>query len=105
MKSATLSPKIQEAVNQHFASKAAPAIELLDYNPELQEAMNHIFGKVFICKVSSFHPKPPSFFKQDKETAKSMAFHPSIQTRCVSLDGNDYRPQGETQSCWTIEVL
>ena len=31
---------------------------------------------------------------QDSATAKALAFHKEVRTRCVTLDGDDFNPGG-----------
>ncbi|XP_074031936.1 structural maintenance of chromosomes 2 [Leptinotarsa decemlineata] len=57
-----------------------PALSLLKYNKELQNAMEFIFGNVFICK--------------DINVAKQVTFHDRIRRKCVTLDGDVTDPSG-----------
>lgn len=59
---------------------AIPAIDLLNYNKEVESAIQYIFGNVFVCK--------------DLETAKAVTFHKEIHTRSYTLDGDEMSPDG-----------
>jgi len=67
---------------KRVASKAEvfTAIEIVDYASELAAAMKFIFGGTFMC--------------EDEDTAKKIAFHPDIKTKCVTKLGDVYDPQG-----------
>ena len=60
--------------------KAVPALELVGYDGELEAAMQYAFGSAFVC--------------QDSSTAKKLAFHKDVASRCVTLDGDDFNPSG-----------
>lgn len=70
------------AVAQKLVGKenAIPAIDLLNYNKEVEKAIQYIFGNVFVCK--------------DLETAKQVTFHKDIYTRSFTLDGDEMSPDG-----------
>ncbi|KAJ8984302.1 hypothetical protein NQ317_012272 [Molorchus minor] len=57
-----------------------PALSLIQYDKELQNAMEFIFGNVFICK--------------DINVAKQVTFHERIRRKCVTLDGDMTDPSG-----------
>lgn len=57
-----------------------PAMDLIEYSPHLQVAMEFIFGQVFICK--------------DLDIAKKVTFHDKIRRKCVTLDGDVTDPSG-----------
>jgi structural maintenance of chromosome 2 len=59
---------------------AIPAIELLEYNKEVEPAIQHIFGSTFVCK--------------DLETAKAVTYCKDVKTRSVTLDGDEMSPDG-----------
>jgi len=60
--------------------KAIPALELVGYDIELKAAMQYAFGSAFVC--------------DDSGTAKKLAFHKDVASRCVTLDGDDFNPSG-----------
>lgn len=60
--------------------KAQPALELVGYDVELSAAMKYAFGGAFVCK--------------DAATAKKLAFMREVNTRCITLDGDDFNPSG-----------
>ncbi|KAM9976714.1 hypothetical protein ACTFIR_010558 [Dictyostelium discoideum] len=57
-----------------------PAIEFVEYDKELQPAMNFVFGSTFIAT--------------DKKYAQKAAFDSSIKVRTISLEGDEYNPAG-----------
>lgn len=57
-----------------------PALMLIKYDKDLQNAMEFIFGNVFICK--------------DMNVAKQVTFHDRIKRKCVTLDGDVTDPSG-----------
>lgn len=70
------------AIAQKLVGKenAIPAIELLEYNKEVEPAIQHVFGTAFVCK--------------DLETAKAVTFHNQIMTKSYTLDGDEMSPDG-----------
>lgn len=59
---------------------AIPAIDLLEYNKEVEPAIQHVFGSAFVCK--------------DLETAKAVTYHRDVMTKSVTLDGDEMAPDG-----------
>ncbi|WVQ83720.1 hypothetical protein IAT38_005864 [Cryptococcus sp. DSM 104549] len=57
------------------------ALDLISYPAEVSIAMRHVFANTLICA--------------DKEAASVVAFHPAVQTRCVTLEGDVYDPSGQ----------
>lgn len=53
---------------------------LVDFDPELTEAMKFVFSDTLICT--------------DEEVAKKVAFDRNVRTKCVTLDGDIYDPAG-----------
>lgn len=53
---------------------------LIKYDEELKNAMEFIFGNVFICR--------------DMNVAKQVTFHDRIKRKCVTLDGDVIDPSG-----------
>ncbi len=47
-----LKPQQVQAARQLSGGKAVPALELIEYPPELAAAMKYAFGNVFVCQVS-----------------------------------------------------
>ncbi|KAK2575757.1 hypothetical protein KPH14_003647 [Odynerus spinipes] len=62
------------------AENVQPALSLIDFPDEARSVMTWIFGNIFICK--------------DMETAKKLAFHKSIMTKCVTIEGDIFDPAG-----------
>ncbi|KAA6425080.1 MAG: structural maintenance of chromosomes 2 [Trebouxia sp. A1-2] len=56
------------------------ALELVGYDQDLTAAMQYVFGNAFVCK--------------DSCTAKALAFHKEVRTRCITLEGDDFNPGG-----------
>jgi structural maintenance of chromosome 2 len=59
---------------------AIPAIDLIDYDKEVEPAMKYLFGSAFICK--------------DMDVAKQVTYHKNIMTRSYTLDGDEMSPDG-----------
>ncbi|GAM24797.1 hypothetical protein SAMD00019534_079720, partial [Acytostelium subglobosum LB1] len=77
----TIEPqKIKSAEKLAGADNVKPAINLIQYDKPLQNAMNFVFGTTFIAK--------------DKKYAQQVAFDNSIRTKTISLDGDEYNPSG-----------
>lgn len=62
------------------AENVQTALTLIDYNTKFQKVMEYVFGNVLICK--------------DINMAKTLAFHPRIKKRCVTLEGDVIDPAG-----------
>jgi len=56
------------------------ALTLIDFDPELQKAMEYIFGQTFICK--------------DIDVAEKVSFDKDIKKKTVSLKGDSFDPSG-----------
>lgn len=59
---------------------AIPALDLIEYEKEVEPAMKYLFGHCFICK--------------DLETAKKVTYNKDIKTRSFTLDGDQMDPDG-----------
>lgn len=59
---------------------AIPAIDLIEYDKEVEPAMKFLFGNAFICK--------------DMESAKKVTYHQNIGRVCYTLDGDEMSPSG-----------
>lgn len=59
---------------------AIPALDLIEYEKEVEPAMKFLFGQSFICK--------------DLETAKKVTYNKDIRTRSYTLDGDQMDPDG-----------
>ncbi|NWT01268.1 SMC2 protein, partial [Mionectes macconnelli] len=64
------------------------ALALVAYEPELQKAMEYVFGTTLICN--------------NMDNAKKVTFDKRIMTRTVTLDGDVFDPQGTLHggNCW-----
>ncbi|GAW04476.1 condensin complex subunit SMC2 [Lentinula edodes] len=69
-----------KAATQISQGKARPALDLLKYDPRLDNAVSHVFGGTFIC--------------DDTESAQRVTFDKSIGQRSVTLQGDVYDPSG-----------
>jgi structural maintenance of chromosome 2 len=76
----SLPDSAKAAAKQLAGDKAIPALELIGYDEELEKAMQYAFGTSFVCN--------------DSATAKKLAFHKDVASRCVTLDGDDFNPSG-----------
>ncbi|XP_074425218.1 structural maintenance of chromosomes protein 2 isoform X1 [Larus michahellis] len=56
------------------------ALSLVEYEPELQKAMDYVFGTTLVCN--------------NMDKAKKVTFDKRIMTRSVTLDGDTFDPQG-----------
>ncbi|NWV32546.1 SMC2 protein, partial [Grantiella picta] len=56
------------------------ALFLIEYEPELQKAMEYVFGTALVCS--------------NMDNAKKVTFDKRIMTRSVTLDGDVFDPQG-----------
>ena len=70
----------KKAAAELAGDRAVPALELVGYDGELEAAMQYAFGSAFVCN--------------DSATAKKLAFHKDVASRCVTLDGDDFNPSG-----------
>lgn len=69
----------------NMAKKLAPnkvelALDLIEYTGDVKKAMEYTFGNKLIC--------------DDAETAKMITFDPQIRTGSVTLEGDNYDPEG-----------
>ena len=60
--------------------KATPALDLVGYSQDVAAAMSYVFGDAIIC--------------EDAQTAKMLAFHREVNSRCVTIEGDVYDPSG-----------
>lgn len=72
--------KIRQAQNLVGAENCVPAIDCIQFEPQLRNVMEYVFGRTFICN--------------DMATAKKVTYHPQIMTRSITLDGDALDPQG-----------
>ncbi|KAK1284389.1 Structural maintenance of chromosomes protein 2-2 [Acorus calamus] len=56
------------------------ALNLVDYNEDIKNAMAYVFGSTFVCKTS--------------EAAKTVAFNRDVKTTSVTLEGDIFQPSG-----------
>lgn len=64
------------------------ALSLVEYEPELQKAMEYVFGTTLVC--------------DNMDIAKKVTFDKRIMTKSVTLDGDVFDPQGTLRggNCW-----
>ncbi|XP_072930221.1 structural maintenance of chromosomes protein 2 [Epargyreus clarus] len=60
--------------------KVQLALDLISFDERLRPALAWVFGGTLVCA--------------DLETAKCVTFHPRVQRRCVTLDGDVFDPSG-----------
>ena len=53
--------------------------------------MTHSEGDDFMCEAQACSG---AMHLQDSATAKALAFHKEVRTRCVTLEGDDFNPSG-----------
>ena len=68
--------QIENSVN----NEAHLALDLIEFNPEFQKAMEFVFGNTFVCNTS--------------EIARKLAYNEKFKVRCVNLDGDEFDPSG-----------
>uniref|UniRef100_A0A383VT73 Structural maintenance of chromosomes protein n=1 Tax=Tetradesmus obliquus TaxID=3088 RepID=A0A383VT73_TETOB len=73
-------PSVLSAAAQMGGGKAQPALQLVGYAPEVEAAVKYAFGTTFVC--------------QDTGTAKKLAFAREVNSRCITLEGDDFNPSG-----------
>lgn len=71
---------VLDAARSLGGGRARPAMELIGYDGELEAAMKYVFGGNFVA--------------DDAATAKKLAFSREVNTRCVTLEGDDFNPGG-----------
>uniref|UniRef100_A0A0X3NVR8 Structural maintenance of chromosomes protein n=1 Tax=Schistocephalus solidus TaxID=70667 RepID=A0A0X3NVR8_SCHSO len=62
------------------AQNVASAISLIRFPPHLQPVMDYVFGGLLVCPTL--------------DIARKVAFHPGIERRTVTFDGDVFDPQG-----------
>lgn len=62
------------------SDKVHTALSLIDYDPIYQTVMEYVFGTKLICF--------------DLDSAKSVAFHPQVMTTTITIDGDQFDPEG-----------
>ena len=68
-----------ESVNKLSNGGAILALDLIEYDEELEPAMKFVFGNVLVCNTS--------------QIAEEIAFG-NIKVKCVNLEGDVYDPNG-----------
>lgn len=77
----SMSPNVVQMAKQVAKEgEAFPALEIVGFPRELERAMKFVFGSTLICDNS--------------DTAKRVAFHPQVRTKCVTKLGDVYDPAG-----------
>lgn len=71
---------VKIAQNLVGKENAIPAIDLIEYDKDVETAMKYVFGSTFICT--------------DLDTAKKVTFHRDIHTRSYTIDGDLMDPEG-----------
>ncbi|KAF6256242.1 structural maintenance of chromosomes protein 2 [Scenedesmus sp. NREL 46B-D3] len=73
-------PPVLAAAARLGGGRAQPALQLIGYEREVEAAVKYAFGTTFVC--------------QDTGTAKKLAFAREVNTRCITLEGDDFNPSG-----------
>ncbi|TGZ75663.1 hypothetical protein CRM22_000242 [Opisthorchis felineus] len=71
---------VRQAESLVGAQNVATALSLIEYPSHLQPAMEYVFGNILVCP--------------DLNTARRVAFHPGIERRTVTWEGDVFDPQG-----------
>uniref|UniRef100_A0A0K0DTY4 Structural maintenance of chromosomes protein n=1 Tax=Strongyloides stercoralis TaxID=6248 RepID=A0A0K0DTY4_STRER len=81
LKARVVSSKVIEAAKSiGGSSNVWLALDLISFDEKYRVAMEYLFGNVFVCS--------------DADVAKRVCFNREVNTRCVTLDGDDYNPSG-----------
>ena len=79
--SRTITHDIVQKLKHFTNNKVYLAKELIDFDPEVENAVNFVFGNWFVA--------------EDEETAKKVAFANDYgKFNCVTIKGDKYSPQG-----------
>lgn len=70
---------IKNAQSLVGASNVVTALSLIEYDNMLKPVMEYVFGSVLICP--------------DMEIARRVAFHPGIEKKTITLEGDVFDPQ------------
>ena len=76
----TISNEKKKQIENSANNEAHLALDLIDFNPEFQKAMEFVFGNTFVCNTS--------------EIARKLAYNEKFKVRCVNLDGDEFDPSG-----------
>jgi len=77
----SLSPNVvKQAKSVVPGADVQSALQIIGYDKEMQNAMKFVFGSMLVCDTP--------------ETAKKVTFHPHVQVRSVTRDGDVYDPAG-----------
>jgi structural maintenance of chromosome 2 len=76
----TSSSICQKAKQVAGKGNADLALSLIDYNQDVQKAMEYVFGNTFVC--------------DSLDTAETVAFHKDIKKKTVTLKGDSFDPSG-----------
>uniref|UniRef100_T1JGX2 Structural maintenance of chromosomes protein n=1 Tax=Strigamia maritima TaxID=126957 RepID=T1JGX2_STRMM len=71
---------VQKAERLVGSDQVSAAISLITYNANLDAAMEFVFGSTLVCP--------------NMDVAKRVAFHPDVQKRTVTFDGEVFDPAG-----------
>eukprot|EP00878_Enallax_costatus_P012275 GHUV01012822.1.p1 GENE.GHUV01012822.1~~GHUV01012822.1.p1 ORF type:complete len:987 (+),score=463.32 GHUV01012822.1:251-3211(+) len=74
------SPSVLANAARLGSGRAQPALQLVGYEPDVEAAIKYTFGQAFVC--------------QDSGTAKKLAFAKEVNQRCITLEGDDFNPNG-----------
>ena len=72
--------KIKTAKDLVGRESVFSALSLIDFEPQYKTVMEYVFGQKLICN--------------SLDSAKHVAFHPMIMTTTITLDGDNFNPEG-----------
>lgn len=70
---------VKQAQSLVGQSNATSALSLIEFEPSLRPVMEYVFGNSIVCP--------------DLDTARRVAFHPKVERRTVTLEGDIFDPQ------------
>lgn len=73
-------PEILKEAKNQAPNKVELALNLVEYKEPVKKAIEYVFGNKLIC--------------EDPETAKRVTFNDKIRTASITLDGDNYDPEG-----------
>ena len=77
----TVPNEIVQKLKNFTNGKVYLAKELVEYDPEIEPAVNFVFGNIFVA--------------EDEDTAKKVAFYNDFgKFNCVTIKGDKYSPSG-----------
>lgn len=72
--------KLKAAEKSVGKTNVSAALSLIEFESDVEPAMKYVFGRSFVCR--------------DSKSAREVTFNKDIRTRCVTLDGDEFKPTG-----------